>query len=183
MLDYQFAGLPLHVLLVHVMIVGVPLLAVLLVVVCAWPGARRALWLPTFLGALLLLGVMYLTIEAGKWLQARVPEAPLIEAHTVQGEDIIPWMIALATVAALAAALAIVERRERQGRTDPEVAANRGMRVPTVRRSPARVAIAALLIVAAIGVGAGSVWTIVRIGDSGSRAVWEGSFSEEPLER
>jgi hypothetical protein len=39
-----------------------------------------------------------------------------------------------------------------------------------------------LLIVAAVGVGAGSVWTIVRIGESGSRAVWEGSFSDEPLE-
>jgi hypothetical protein len=182
MLDFQFAGLPLHVLLVHVMIVGVPLLALVLVVVCAWPGARRALWLPTLLGALVLLGVMYLTIEAGKWLQERVPEAPLIEAHTAQGEDIIPWMIGLATVAALAAALAIVERRERRNRTDPEVAANRGMTVPRARRSPARVAVAALLIVAAVGVAAGSVWTIVRIGESGSRAVWEGSFSDEPIE-
>ena len=182
MLDFQFAGLPLHVLLVHVMIVGVPLLALVLVVVCAWPGARSALWLPTLLGALVLLGIMYVTIEAGKWLQDRVPEAPLIEAHTVQGEDIIPWMIGLATVAALAAALAIVERRERRNRTDPEVAANRGMAVPRARRSPVRVAITALLIVAAVGVGAGSAWTIVRIGESGSRAVWEGSFSDQPIE-
>jgi hypothetical protein len=164
------------------MVVGVPLLALLVVVVCAWAGARRALWLPTLIGALALLGVMYLTIEAGKWLQARVPSAPLIEEHTAQGEDIIPWMIGLVTVAALAAALAIVELRERRGRTDPEVAANRGMTVAPARRSPGRTAVAVLLIVAAVGVGAGSVWTIVRIGDSGSRAVWEGSFSEEPLE-
>jgi hypothetical protein len=160
----------------------VPLLALVLVVICAWPGARRTLWLPTLLGALVLLGIMYVTIEAGKWLQDRVPEAPLIEAHTVQGEDIIPWMIGLATVAALAAALAIVERRERRNRTDPEVAANRGMAVPRARRSPVRVAITAFLIVAAVGVGAGSAWTIVRIGESGSRAVWEGSFSDQPIE-
>lgn len=182
MLDYQFAGLPLHVLLVHVMVVGVPLMAVLMVVLCCWPGARRVLWLPALIGALGLLGVMYVTIEAGKWLQVRVPQAPLIEAHTSQGEDIVPWMIGLVTIAALVAALAILERRERRGRTDPEVAANRGMTVPPVRRSPVRVVVAALLIVAAVGVGAGSVWTIVRIGDSGSRAVWEGSFSDEPLE-
>jgi hypothetical protein len=182
MIDYQVAGLPLHVLLVHVMIVGVPLLAALLVVVCAWPGARRALWLPTLLGALALLGVMYLTIQAGQWLKERVPEAPLIESHTGQGEDIIPWMIGLATLSALVAALAIVERRERRDRTDPEVAANRGMAVPPARRSPMRVVVAVLLIVAAVGVGAGSVWTIVLIGESGSRAVWEGSFSDEPLE-
>ncbi|MFE5671879.1 hypothetical protein ACFQ58_09760 [Agromyces sp. NPDC056523] len=181
MLDFQFAGLPLHVLLVHVMIVGVPLVAILLVVVCAWPAARRVLWLPTLLGALLLLGVMNLTIEAGKWLQARVPEAPLIEAHTAQGEDIIPWMIGLATIAALVGALAIVENRERRGRTDPEVAANRGMSVPPSRRRPGRMAIVALLLIASLGAGAGAVWTIVQIGESGTRAVWEGSFSDQPL--
>ena len=181
MLDFQFAGLPLHVLLVHVMIVGVPLLAVLLVVLCAWPAARRVLWLPVLLGALLLLGVMYLTIEAGKWLQARVPEAPLIEAHTAQGEDIIWWAIGLATIAASVGALAIVENRERRGRTDPEVAANRGMTVPPPRRRPGRVAVVALLLIAALGVGAGAVWTIVQIGESGTRAVWEGSFSDQPL--
>ena len=71
MLDFQFAGLPLHVLLVHVMIVGVPLLALLLVVVCAWPGAR---YLAADAAQLALLGIMYVTIEAGKWLQERVPE-------------------------------------------------------------------------------------------------------------
>ena len=88
-------------------------------------------------------------------------------------------MIGLAAVAALAAALAIVEQRERRNRTDPEVAANRGMAVPRAP-GPARVAIAALLIVAAVGVGAGSVWTIVRIGESGSRAVWEARSAISP---
>jgi hypothetical protein len=32
-------------------------------------------------------------------------------------------------------------------------------------------------------VAAVTTWTIVQIGESGSRAVWEGSFSDEPLER
>ncbi|MBM7504987.1 hypothetical protein ACFPER_15050 [Agromyces aurantiacus] len=179
-MELQIAGLPLHILLVHVVVVGVPLLAVVLVVLSAWPAARRALWLVTLIAALVLLGLTYLTIESGEWLEDRVAETPLTEQHTGQGEDILPWMIALTVVAALVAALAIVERRERRGRTDAEVAANRGITSTVARRSPARSAIAVLLIVAAVGVGIGSVWTMVLIGDSGARAVWQGSFSDQP---
>ncbi|MCK8610295.1 hypothetical protein [Agromyces sp. C10] len=185
MIDYQVAGLPLHVLVVHAVVVGVPLLAATLVVLAAWPAARRVLWLPTLIGGLVLLGVTFLAVEAGKWLEERVPPAPLIEAHTAQGEDMIPWTIALVVVAALIAALAIVERRQRRAGTDPgpHVAATRSPATAERRRSPARVAIAVLLVVAAVGVGAGATWTVIRIGESGSRAVWEGSFSEEPLGR
>lgn len=183
MLDYEFAGLPLHVLVVHVMVVGVPALALLLVVLAAWPSARRALWIPTLLAALLMLGVTYLTIEAGKWLEARVPPAPLIQEHTAQGEDIVPWMYGLVAVAALVAALAIVERAQARDRTDPGVAAARGVATPATRTSPGRIAVIGLLVIAAVGVGAGATWTIIQIGEAGSRAVWEGSFSDEPLER
>ena len=183
MIDYEFAGLPLHVLVVHAVVVGIPLMSALLVVLAAWPAARRVLWLPTVLGALLLLGLTFLAIEAGKWLEARVPPAPLVQEHTAQGEDIVPWIIGLVTVAALVAALAIVERRQRRGGTDPDVAAARGVATPQRRRSPISVVVAVLLVVATLGVGAGATWTVIRIGEAGSRAVWEGSFSDEPLER
>ncbi|MGR0317962.1 hypothetical protein [Agromyces sp. ZXT2-3] len=179
--DFQVAGLPMHVLLVHVVVVGVPLLSVLLVVLAAWPAARRALWLPTLIGALVLLGLTWVTVEAGEWLVERVPETPLIEAHADQGDDILPWVIALVVVAALVSALALAERSAARRVTDAEVAAARGVSTPA-RRSPARVVIAALLLVATVGVGVGAVWTTVRIGEAGSRAVWEGSFSDEPLE-
>jgi hypothetical protein len=183
MFDYQFAGLPLHVLVVHAMVVGVPFLAALLVVLAAWPAARRVLWLPTLVGALLLLGLTYLTIEAGKWLEARVPSTPLIQEHTAQGEDIVPWMYGLVAVAASVAALAVAERAQRRDRTDPEVATARGFAPAITRRSPARTVVVVLLVIAALGVGAGATWTIIQIGEAGSRAVWEGSFSDEPLER
>ena len=39
------------------------------------------------------------------------------------------------------------------------------------------------VLVAAVTVMAGATWTIVQIGESGSRAVWEGSFSDDPLDR
>jgi len=179
--DFQVAGLPMHVLLVHAVVVGVPLLALLLVVIAAWPAARRVLWIPALVGAVVLLGTTWLTVEAGEWLLERVPETPLIEEHADQGDDLLPWVIAMVVVAALIGALALVERAASHGVTDAEVATARGVSTPA-RRSPIRVVMAILLLVATVGVGVGAVWTTVRIGEAGSRAVWEGSFSDEPLE-
>lgn len=178
-MDFQVAGLPLHVLLVHVVVVGIPLLAVLLVVLAAWPAARRALWLPSLLGALVLLGLTFVTIRAGEWLQERVPETPLIEAHTDQGEDIVPWMIGLVAIAALVAALAVVELVQRRRAVAAETPSTDAA---APRPATARLVVAALLTVAAVGVGVGATWTVIRIGEAGSRAVWEGSFSETPLD-
>lgn len=171
--DYTFAGLPLHVLLVHAVIVATPLVGLALVLIAAWPGARRVLWLPVLIGAALLLPLGLVTIEAGKWLEQRVPPAPLIQEHTAQGEDLVPWLVALLVVAALVAGWAVVEL----------VVARR---TPDTERRPLRrgirVTVGVVLTLASLGVAAGTTWTLVQIGESGSRAVWEGSFSDEPLE-
>ena len=173
-MDYIFADLPLHVLLVHAVIVLVPLVGLALVLVAAWPAARRVLWLPVLISAVLLVPLGLVTIEAGKWLQARVPAAPLIEAHTSIGESIVPWLWALLGVAVLVSAWAVIEL----------LAARRS--TGTEERRPARgprIAVNSVLTVAAVAVTAGAAWTVFQIGESGSRAVWEGSFSDEPLEQ
>ncbi|KRC62970.1 hypothetical protein ASE14_04030 [Agromyces sp. Root81] len=176
-MDYSFAGLPLHVLLVHAVIVLTPLLGLTLVVVAAWPAARRVLWLPALIGAAILLPLGLVTIEAGKWLEQRVPPAPLIQVHTAQGEDIVPWLIALLVLAVAIAVWALVERAaRRRGAADGDVAS----RVATPGRG-IRIGVGVVLTAAALVIAAGSTWTLVRIGEAGSRAVWEGSFSDEPL--
>ncbi|GAA2461018.1 DUF2231 domain-containing protein [Agromyces soli] len=162
-MNYQIAGLPLHVLLVHAVLVLTPLCALLLVVLAVWPRARRTLWLPTLLGTALLLPIGLVTIEAGKWLEVRVPPAPLIQDHTARGESIVPWLVGLLAVALAVAVWALGERR----------LTGRG----------ARLAVSAVLAVAALAVGTGTVLTLVSIGESGSRAVWEGGFSEDPLQQ
>ena len=177
-MDYTVAGLPLHVLLVHAVVVLTPLLGLVLIVISAWPGARRVLWLPALIGAALLLPLGLVTIEAGKWLEERVPPAPLIQEHTAQGEDIMPWLVALLVLAVGIAVWALVERsaRRRHGAADGDAsngpAPSRGIRF----------AVGAVLTVAALAITAGSTWTLVQIAEAGSRAVWEGSFSDEPLE-
>lgn len=167
-MDYVVAGLPLHVLLVHAVIVLVPLLVLLLVVVAVWPAARRVLWLPCLLAAGVLLPLTLVTVEAGKWLQQRVPPAPLIEVHTGRGESLVPWAIGLLAVAVAVAGWAIVELLGRRRSNGQPVRA-------------AVIAMSALLTLGALGVGAGATWTLVLIGESGSRAVWEGGFSDDPL--
>ena len=171
--DYTFAGLPLHVLLVHAVVVATPLVSLALVLIAAWPGARRVLWLPVLIGAVLLLPLGLVTIEAGKWLEQRVPPAPLIQEHTAQGDDIVPWLIALLVVAVLVAAWAVAELVvARRGADSEHRALGRGIRIT----------VGIVLTLAALAVAAGTTWTLVQIGEAGSRAVWEGSFSDEPLE-
>ncbi|SFR76304.1 hypothetical protein SAMN05428970_2046 [Agromyces sp. CF514] len=174
-MDYVFQGLPLHVLLVHAMVIAVPLVAVLLVVLAAWPGARRVLWIPTLIAAALLVPLGLVTIEAGKWLRDRVPDAPLIQAHTSLGESIVPWLYAVLGIAVLVAAWQVVTVVARRRGADSEHAVG-------ARRTTA-VVVGIVLTLAAAAVAAGAIWTVVQIGESGSRAVWQGSFSDTPLER
>ena len=72
-MEYSFAGLPLHVLLVHAMLVLTPLVCLALIVVSAWPAARRVLWIPVLIAAAVLLPLGLVTIEAGKWLERGCP--------------------------------------------------------------------------------------------------------------
>ncbi|GAA4365766.1 hypothetical protein [Agromyces bauzanensis] len=174
-MDYTFAGLPLHVLLVHAVLVLTPLVTLALVLVAGWPAARRILWIPAFTAAALLLPLGLVTIEAGKWLEQRVPPAPLIQEHTAQGEDIVPWLYGIVVLAVVIAAWAVVEL----------VAARRDAGAGATARPgrAVRIVVGMVLTLAALGVAAGTTWTLVQIGEAGSRAVWEGSFSDEPLER
>jgi hypothetical protein len=172
-MDYTFAGLPLHVLLVHAIVVLTPLIALALVLIAAWPAARRVLWLPVLIAAAVLLPLGLFTIEAGKWLEQRVPPAPLIQEHTAQGEDIVPWLITLLVLASVIAAWAVVELvMARRAAATGGTGLGRGIRI----------VVGIVLTLAALAVAAGSTWTLVQIAEAGSRAVWEGSFSDEPLE-
>ncbi|MGW9629264.1 hypothetical protein ACWGST_01030 [Agromyces sp. NPDC055520] len=180
-MEYSFAGLPLHILLVHAVVVLTPLLGLLLIVIAAWPAARRVLWLPTLIGAALVLPLGLITIEAGKWLEQRVPPAPLIQAHTALGEDIVPWLTALLVLAAVIAGWALIERAARRRGADARQPAAGSASVPARPSRGIRIAVGAVLTVAALVITAGSTWTLVQIAEAGSRAVWEGSFSDQPL--
>lgn len=162
-MDYEFNGLPLHVLLVHFVVIVVPLAALCTVLAAAWPAARRRLGIVTPIIALGALISVPVTTSAGTWLEERVGHTDLIAAHEALGNTLLPWAIATFIVALVQWAwfrfFSPANARAR------------------VTKGAARTLIT-IVLAAAVAVSAiGSVVTVVRIGESGSKAVWSGSLS------
>ncbi len=148
-------GLPLHPLLVHIIVVGMPLTALAVILHAVWPVARRRLGIITPLAALAVLIFVPITQQAGQALLRSLPGLNVRE-HMERGEALLPWSIVLLVVAVavwLWHGPVLASVRER--------ISGRGATVVTV-----------VLIVAALVVGIGSVYQVVLTGDSGARAVW-----------
>jgi hypothetical protein len=192
-------GLPAHVLLIHAVVILFPLAAGMLVAGAVWPAARRKLtWLTPAL-ALIVLALVPVTTHAGEWLQKRLPDTNAIEKHVRLGHDLLPWAVGIFV---LAAAVWLLDRRydmtwrstpaaERSEAADLQSSAPadpgrpatatliRPAAVATTRRLP--VWLTAVVAVLAIGVSTGGVVQLIRIGDSGAKAVW-GSTADLPVQ-
>ncbi|HKH08623.1 MAG TPA: DUF2231 domain-containing protein [Agromyces sp.] len=153
----QVAGLPLHPLIVHAVVVLTPLTVLALLLGAFWPAARRRLGVVTALGALVVLVLVPITVAAGESLAERIGPVPAVERHQALGEMLLPWAIALFIVAAAQWAwFRFGDARMRRG-------------------SPgAALAIGIGLAVASVVVAVGTLVVLVLIGDSGARAVWGG---------
>jgi hypothetical protein len=145
------SGLPAHVLLVHAIVVLAPLTAVLEILCALWPAARRHLvWLVLTLAAVTTV-LTPITANAGAWLYDQQHDhRDILNAHADRGSWMIYFSIALLVVAV---ALALVHRRE-------------------VRAAELGFVVRVLVALVAIVVGVAAIVQIVRIGDSGARAVW-----------
>lgn len=154
----ELFGLPAHPLVVHAAVVLVPLAAIATLVCAAVPRARRH-YAPVALGvALLATLAVGLAQGSGEALEERVDETELVEAHTEQGERVLPWAIGVTVVAAAVAAGPALERRRPQ--------------LPARRFTAAVVALAVIT-------GAGASWTIVDVGHSGAKATWDGVAADD----
>ncbi|GAA4183232.1 hypothetical protein GCM10022288_02290 [Gryllotalpicola kribbensis] len=154
-----FAGLPLHILLVHVMVVGGPLTALAVLLHAFWPAARRRLGIVTPIAGLLVLVLTPITVEAGEYLQSVVGTTPALALHVERGEGLLPWSIALFVVG-------LAEWGWWRFLLAPQA----GVRLTSSLRWGGTV----VLWLAAAIVGIGFIVEIVLIGDSGARAVWGG---------
>ncbi|HEX5532116.1 MAG TPA: hypothetical protein VFX33_00075 [Actinomycetales bacterium] len=133
----------MHALVVHAVVIGVPVMAILTVLVAARPAWRaRAGWVVAVLNVLLFLTSL-VARQSGHALAQRVGES-VVQRHQSLG-GVLPWFV-LALVAA-------------------------SLLVPLVRhRRPMAMLALALTVV----VAGANIWWVVRVGDSGARAVWEG---------
>lgn len=145
---FEIAGLPLHPLVVHAVVVLVPLTALALVLGALFPAIRKRLGLATPIAALVLLALVPVTVLAGEALAQRVGPIPAVVHHAELGRMLWPWALALFLVAA-------------------------GQWAWHRLGAPGRAARAVIAVLAVV-VGTGSTIMVVLIGEAGARAVWGG---------
>lgn len=163
----EIFGVPAHPLMVHAVVVLVPLTA-LGAVAAAWSRLARAHvgWLVAAL-ALLDILLVPLATGSGEALEERVTETALVEEHTEMGEQLLPWVIALAVGIWGVMLLARAVAHRVPGPTTPVWAA----------RWVSVVVIGVTLVAAA-----GTLVQVARIGHSGAEATWS-DVSGAPVPR
>ncbi|HEX7662758.1 MAG TPA: hypothetical protein VF444_25105 [Pseudonocardiaceae bacterium] len=128
-------GLPVHVLLVHVVVVFVPLAALLLLASALWPAARRRLGVITPIVALIAVVAIPPTAEAGEWLIKRVDKTSLVRNHAHLADGLLPWALGMLIVAV--AIWALYEKAHWfTRRTRPVVQSDRALVASSVGGSP-----------------------------------------------
>ncbi|NKQ53898.1 hypothetical protein HFP15_13505 [Amycolatopsis sp. K13G38] len=142
------AGLPLHVLIVHAVVVLVPLSVLATVTIAVWPAARRRFgWIVVGLTAVATICIPLAT-SSGEDLRDRLASTDLIRQHAHLGDQLLVFVAGLLVVAF---ALVWFDRR------------------------PVRIkALAPILSVLVVALAVVSAVQVVRIGDSGARAAWTG---------
>lgn len=154
----EIAGLPLHPLLVHAVVVLVPLSAAMAVALAVVPRWRWLLRWPTAALAVVGAGLAWLATESGEALLDARPELEaLIEEHEEYGELLVIVMAAFAV-------LVVVSAWSLSGSSP--LASGRGAQESRILALEKVLPI--LLVLGAIGVAV----VTVLVGDSGARAVW-----------
>ncbi len=154
-------GLPAHPLVVHAAVVLLPLGALGAIVVALHAGARRRLAIVVAGVCIVATAAVGLAQQSGEALEENVRETQLVEAHTHQGETVLPWAIVLSVLAVAVAA------------RDPLVAAQGtegsfASRLPALDGKAITTGLAALVLIVSIG----ATWSVTVVGHSGAKATW-----------
>ncbi|NUU21005.1 MAG: hypothetical protein HOV68_05745 [Streptomycetaceae bacterium] len=180
MFDTVF-GLPVHVLILHATVIVVPAAALATAAVAVRPA-----WLPRFgwwvvgLDAV-MLAVVYVTRESGKKLVNRLFPDPAsrsdaVNTHVQRGLDMLWYALALFLVALVLVLVARLVSGPRNTSAGVRTGATGG---PGAQASPGGATRSlpafALPVVAVLAVAAAVLATVqvVRVGHSGSSAVWK----------
>lgn len=164
-------GLPVHPLLVHFTVVLIVLAVGGAVLTAVWPAVRRRYGWLVVAAAVAGTVLVPFTTNSGENLATRV-QAPGVAEHQRLGDMMIWWALGL-TVAV--GALMVVHTMASRKATAKVAVGAAGAETDEPRqatKAPALVMIVLALVTVGVAVGAGI--HIYRVGDSGSRAVWEG---------
>jgi hypothetical protein len=153
----NLGNLPLHPLVVHAVVVGIPL-AALLAFLFAFPRTREWARWPLAITLVGATGVTFvarqsgLALEAALGIQAGNPVGDLILRHSLLANQLFYIMIGFSVIALLN--VFIVSKRAADGAAKQSAILRIGLPI--------------LLVAAAV---AALAW-VVRVGDLGARAVW-----------
>ena len=138
-------GLPVHVLVVHAVVVGLPLMALVTAVVAFMPTLRLRLAWPVAVADAGMVALTFVARESGEQLQRRLG-GQVAQEHAALGRNLLGFAL---LVFAAAVGVALTRGSRRPGRSTVTAAVS--------------VAAAAL-----------AIWWTVRVGHSGAQAVWQG---------
>jgi cytochrome bd-type quinol oxidase subunit 2 len=147
-MPYMVFGLPTHILLIHLAVVGIPTSCLCVIAIAARPKWRQRHGIKVAIFAVAMVPVTYATQLAGEQLfnhDTGVQE--LAQHHKDLGENMVWFMLAVAVLAVL------LVLADKGGYADHHTA---------------MVILASLSIAASIV----CIYWVIQVGDSGARAVW-----------
>ncbi len=153
-------NMPLHPLVIHAVVIGVPL-GFLLALLFAFPRTRSWARWPLAVVAVGSLGATFVARESGEGLMRALklggddPVSALIKQHAQLATQL---LLIMAVFAVVALANVFVVGRRRRGKADAATERSRGL------------AVVLPLLLVVVGLVA-LIW-VFRVGDIGSRAVW-----------
>jgi xanthine/uracil permease len=152
----QVTGLPVHVLVIHAVVVLVPLIVLTALAYALVPQWRWLLRWPLLAGSAGCLAAGFVAKKSGEAFFDRLNEPEFVAEHAARGQLLVWLLLAFFLVSAAAAFMLggptpLLGGRERAGAA-----------------RPVQMVVAALLVVVALGTGV----QVVRTGDAGARATW-----------
>jgi MFS superfamily sulfate permease-like transporter len=200
--SFTINGLPLHPLLVHAVVVLLPLAAVGSIIIAVVPKWRRRYWLPVLALAVLGIGAVPITQQAGEALYNSIKGSPPgLAHHRDLGNALLPYAIAFGVMLALLLVVGRIADRERATGgvravrassptprqqpvapgvhsledLDEEFAATPGLVEESGQSSSRFWGVITVIVALALIASAVAVgYEIYLIGDSGASAVWKG---------
>jgi len=187
----DIGGIPAHPLVVHAVVVLLPLAAISATLIALAPRWRRRYGWPVLVLTALAVATIPLAKTTGDQLRAALAgvQNPLIDEHQQLGDQMLPFGLAfgVAVLVLLVAGRLADRERAAEAAAPVHAAATTGAgstadtsdaepgntaEAPPVSRTWRRIAVVAAALV--VTTATASTVQVVRVGHSGSAAVWEG---------
>jgi hypothetical protein len=158
----RFGDLPLHVLVIHLVVVVLPVSALTAIVFAVVPKWRWFLRWPALLLGLAALVCSFVAKKSGDAFVAAIPPLEqLVRDHRSRGNLLLWFCLAFAVLVVVAFLLL----------SGPSALAS-GKGAKATKSRPLELVVTAAVVVLGVVV----IWQTIRTGDAGARAVWRGQL-------